>query len=119
MYDFTLCCTLSQLARMQKGRVNVVRITKYTDRPSTPNRSDRNPGCVSSETNWYPPKLESNCPHMITDRNQVISVVISATRLTRDRSAAVVSCIVVSVRAPRMGREISVVSMLNDVNKDR
>lgn len=114
MNDFTLCWMLSQLARIQNGSVNAVRITKYTDRPSTPNRSERNPGCVSSDTNWYPPKLESNCTHRITDRNHVTSVVSNAVRLIRDKSAAVVSCIVVSNRAPSIGKAISVVSIENE-----
>lgn len=51
---------------------------------------------------------------MIIERNHVTTLVIRATRFTRDRSAGVVSCIVVSVMAPRIGRMISVVSMVKD-----
>lgn len=112
--DLILCCTFSQLARIQNGSVNVVRITKYSDSPSTPNRSDRNPGCAREpvDTNWYPPKLESNCAHIITDRNHVSRVVSNAVRLIRDVSAAVESCIVVSTSAPRIGKRIRVISIL-------
>lgn len=47
----------------------------------------------------------------MTDRNHVTSVITNAVRLIRDKSAGVVSCIVVSNRAPTIGKEISVVSI--------
>lgn len=53
MYAFKLCRTLSQLARMQNGRVNVVSNTKNSDSPSIPNRSEKNDVLVNSVTNWY------------------------------------------------------------------
>ena len=49
--DFTLWCTLFQLARIQNGSVNVVSSTKYSESPSIPNRSEKNDVLVSSVTN--------------------------------------------------------------------
>lgn len=112
MNAFRLCCTFSQLARIQNGSVKVVSSTKYSEIPSTPNRSEKKPGCDSSDTNWYPMNDESNSPHMTIDSTNVNTVNSSVTFLIRDKSAGVVSCIGATTRDPIMGSAKIVVSMM-------
>lgn len=112
MYAFRLCRTFSQLARIQNGIVNVVSSTKYSESPSIPNRSVKNPGVPrpddTSDTNWYPSKLESNSPHITIDTINVISDVTRVVSLIRDWLS---SDIVHRRATPRRGRRRRVISI--------
>jgi len=113
MNDLILCVTLSQLANTQIGIVKVVSNTKYSEIPSTPTCMCRKCSWLYSAVNWYVLLLESNDDHITIETMKVITVVIRATRLTREICAGVDSLIGANIIAPTRGISNSAVSIIN------